>query len=277
MEVRQATSAESLVGASTDELRRRYLVASLFQRDRVRLVYSHEDRLIVGGAVPATQPLRLEPGGPVRALHFLENREAGILHVGGGPGLVTVAGDRHELAPRDILYVGRGARTLEFESGSEAEPARFYIVSAVAHRAFPDARIREVDVAPAELGSADNASRRDLRKYVHPDHCESAALVMGVTTLQPGSVWNTMPAHVHDRRTEIYLYFGLPEGDRVVHLMGTPEETRSLVVASEEAVISPAWSIHAGVGTAPYRFCWAMAGENTDYTDIDPVPPSRLS
>jgi 4-deoxy-L-threo-5-hexosulose-uronate ketol-isomerase len=276
VEVREATSPETLAGASTEELRRRYLLRSLFEPGRLRLVYSHEDRLIVGGAVPTGQRLRLEPEDPLRARHFLENREAGILHVGGGPGVVTVDGQRYELAPRDILFVGRGAEEVELESASGTDPSRLYVVSAVAHRAFPTVQIREDDVSPVELGSPDRASLRDLRRYVPPDVGQSAALMMGVTTLHPGSVWNTMPAHTHDRRTEVYLYFDLPEDDRVVHLMGAPEETRTLVVANEEAVISPPWSIHSGVGTASYRFCWAMAGENTDYDDMDPVPPSGL-
>jgi 4-deoxy-L-threo-5-hexosulose-uronate ketol-isomerase len=277
VDVREVTSPEELAGAPTDELRRRYLVRSLFEPGRVRLVYSQHDRLVVGGAVPAGQPLRLEAEGPVRGSHFLSNREAGVLHAGGGSGLVRVGAEEHELGLRDMLYLGRGARTVEFESVSEADPARLYLVSAVAHVAFPDARIREDDVAPVELGSPADASERSIRQYVFPDRCRSAALVMGVTTLHPGSVWNTMPTHVHDRRTEVYLYFDLPGDARVVHLMGPPDETRNLIVANEEAVISPPWSIHSGAGTTSYRFCWAMAGENTDYADMDPVPMSGLS
>lgn len=277
MEVRGATSPESLAGASTEEVRRRYLVRSLFKPGELRLVYSHEDRLIVGGAVPAGQALRLEPESPVKAQRFLENREAGILHVGGGPGLVFVDGQRHELNPRDILYLGRGAEDVRLESESESDPARLYVVSAVAHRAFPCLLIREDDVAPVQLGSADNASRRAVRTYVPPEGAQTAALMMGVTTLPPGSVWNTMPAHTHIRRTEVYLYFDLAKDDRVVHLMGPPLETRSLIVADEEAVISPPWSIHSGAGTAPYRFCWAMAGENSEYADMYPAPPGALA
>lgn len=276
MDTLAATSADTVAGASTEELRRRYLIRSLFERGRLRSVYCHEDRLVVAGIVPAGGALELEPDGPVRAARFLENREAGILHVGGGPGVVRVDGDGYELEPRDMLYLGRGARTPRFESASDADPARFYVVSAVAHRTCPDALLREDSVAATELGSPDAASHRELRKYVGSE-CETAALMMGVTTLRPGSVWNTMPAHVHDRRTEIYLYFDLAGDDRVVHLMGAPLETRCLVVANEEAVVSPPWSIHSGVGTAPYRFCWAMAGENTDYTDMDPVPASALA
>jgi 4-deoxy-L-threo-5-hexosulose-uronate ketol-isomerase len=276
VDIREATSPAALAGASTEELRRRYLVQSLFEPGGLRLVYSQHDRLILGGAVPAGRPIRLEPGGPVRGAQFLEHREAGILHVGGGPGLVRVDAEEHELGPRDMLYVGRGSRTVELASASESDPARLYLVSAVAHAAFPDAQIREDDVTPVQLGSPDAASGRALRQYIFPDRCRSAALVMGVTTLDPGAVWNTMPAHVHDRRTEVYLYFDLPEDARVVHLMGPPDQTRSLIVADGEAVISPPWSIHSGAGTAAYRFCWAMAGENVDYTDMDPVPMSGL-
>lgn len=277
MEVREATSRSLLSGASTQELRSHYLVRSLFQPGQLRLVYCHEDRLVLGGAVPAGRKLTLEPEGPVNGPHFLSNREAGILHLGGGGGLVTVDGKEYQLAPRDILYVGRGAEQVAFEGVAADNPPRLYIVSAVAHAAFLTVLVREEDVAPIALGTAANASRRDLRVYIPPDRHGTAALMMGITTVHPGSVWNTVPAHTHDRRSEVYLYFDLASAERVIHLMGPPAETRSLVVSNEEAVISPPWSIHMGAGTAPYRFCWVMAGENAEYADMDPAPPSVLA
>jgi 4-deoxy-L-threo-5-hexosulose-uronate ketol-isomerase len=276
MQIRHATSPDWIRAVTTEELRGRFLVEGLFAADEVRMAYSHEDRLVIGGALPVTWPVTLDPAGPVNRTSFLTGRELGILHVGGGPGIVIVDGARHELGPLDMLYVGLGERTVEFASASAQAPARFYFVSATAHRSCPDVFVRSADVVPVEIGSAEGSSRRRLNKVIHPDHVETSNLLMGFTQMVPGDTWNTMPPHLHDRRTEIYFYFDLPVGERVFHFMGEPGETRHLVVENEQAVISPSWSIHAGVGTCAYTFCWAMAGENCDYGDLDPLKITGL-
>lgn len=272
MLARHATSPASLGGISTDELRGRYLVESLFAAGELRTAYTFEDRLVIGGVVPLADALELLPDGPVHAATFLSGRELGVLHVGGAPGIVSVDGTRHELGRLDSLYVGRGERAVAFASVDPAEPARFYLASAVAHRTCPDVLVPRSQIVPVEIGTGAGSSLRRLNKAIHPDHVETANLLMGFTELLEGSVWNTMPPHLHDRRTEIYFYFDLPETERVFHLMGEPTETRHLVVANEQAVISPPWSIHAAAGTCAYTFCWAMAGENNTYTDLDQVP-----
>jgi len=274
--LRYAVSPDSVRGASTEELRGRHLVDDLFVDGELNLVYSVEDRLVIGGAVPTAEPLALRPAGPVNTERFLSRREVAILHVGGGPAAVTVDGERHELGDRDCLFAGQGTESVELASGSPDQPARLYLVSALAHRRCPTRRVSMDELEPTVLGSAETSNRRRLYRYVNADAVESSALMMGVTVLEPGDTWNTMPPHTHDRRAEIYLYFGLPAGARVFHLMGEPAETRHLVVANEQAVISPCWSIHAGSGTAAYSFCWAMAGENMVYNDMDPVDMGAL-
>ncbi len=276
MQVRHATDPEAVREATTDQLRRRYLVEALLVPDGLRAVYAHEDRLVIGGAVPTTRPLVLQPDGPVNSTSFLSRRELGILHTGGGTAVVAVDGVSYALRERDMLYLGAGERTVQFASDSPDDPARLYFASALAPHRCPDRRILRDDVAPVEIGSTAGASLRRLYRVIHPDHVETASLLMGYTELTPGSTWNTMPTHRHDRRTEVYFYFGLPENERVFHFMGEPGETRHLVVANEQAVISPPWSIHAGVGTSAYAFCWAMAGENNAYTDMDSVATTDL-
>ena len=274
--LRHAMSPDSVRGASTEDLRRRHLVEDLFVDGELNLVYSVEDRLVIGGAVPAAEPLALRPAGPVNTEHFLARREAAILHVGGGPGAVTVDGERYELGDRDCLFAGQGSESVELASVSPERPARLYVVSAVAHRSCPTRRVSMAELEPTVLGSAETSNRRRIYRYVNPDAVESSGLLLGVTMLESGDTWNTMPPHVHDRRAEIYLYFGLADGARVFHFMGEPAETRHLVVANEQAVISPCWSIHAGSGTTAYSFCWAMAGENMVYNDMDPVAMDEL-
>jgi 4-deoxy-L-threo-5-hexosulose-uronate ketol-isomerase len=276
MEIRHATSPDALLAATTAQLRQRHLVESMFVEGEIRTVYSHEDRLVLGGTVPLAALLALRPDGPVNSPTFLSHRELGVLHIGGGAGAVIVDGTRYALDPLDMLYVGRGERNVEFASLDAAHPARFYFASAVAHRACPDRLVTRSEVVPVEIGTTAGASRRRLYRVVHPDHVETANLLMGYTELLEGQVWNTMPPHLHDRRTEAYFYFDLPANERVLHLMGQPGETRHLVVANEQAVISPPWSIHAGAGTCGYTFCWAMAGENNTYTDLDQVALTSL-
>jgi len=274
--IRHAVSPDSIRGASTDDLRARHLVEDLFVAGELNLVYSVEDRLVIGGAVPTSEPLALLPAGPVNTPHFLARREVAVLHVGGGPAAVTVDGERHELDVRDCLFAGQGSVSVELSSASPAAPARLYLVSAVAHRACPTRRVTMAELEPTVLGAAETSNRRRIYRYVNPDAVESSALLMGVTMLEPGDTWNTMPPHTHDRRAEIYLYFDLPAAARVFHFMGEPAETRHLVVANEQAVISPCWSIHAGSGTAAYSFCWAMAGENMVYNDMEQVAMAAL-
>lgn len=274
--LRHAVSPSSVRGASTDDLRARHLVEGLFTPGDLNLVYSFEDRLVIGGAVPTTGALSLEPVGPVNTERFLSRREAAILNVGGGTGIVTVDGERFELEPRECVFAGQGSESVELASASADSPARLYIASAVAHRRCPTRKVTMADLEATVLGAAETSNRRRLYRYVNADAVESSALMLGVTVLESGDTWNTMPPHTHDRRSEIYLYFELPESARVVHLMGEPSETRHLVVANEQAVISPSWSIHAGSGTTAYAFCWAMAGENMVYNDMDPVAMGDL-
>lgn len=260
---------------STEELRSAFLVQGLFQPDAINLRHIDLDRVVLGGAVPTGKPLELEAPESFAAKFFLERRELGILNIG-APGSVTVDGKRFDLSRLDVLYVGRGSRDVHFASESAGEPARFYLISYPAHATHATTHIKGADVTGSPIGSADRANSRKIAKYVHADGAESAQLVMGVTQLASGSVWNTMPAHTHFRRTEIYLYFDVPDDGVVVHLMGEPTETRHLMVRNEEVVLSPPWSIHSGCGTSNYTFCWAMGGENKDYTDMQAVDTREL-
>jgi 4-deoxy-L-threo-5-hexosulose-uronate ketol-isomerase len=255
---------------TADELRAAFLVQGLFIPDSVTLRHVHLDRVVLGGAVPTNRPLRLEAPDWLGAEFFAERRELAVLNVG-GEGVIEVDGTHYALEKRDVLYIGRGQREILFSSAQSAAPARFYIVSYPAHADHPTKLVRHADVAGDEIGTAERANRRRIARYIHLEGVQSAQLVMGVTTLAPGSVWNTMPTHTHHRRTEIYLYFDLPPDAMVVHLMGTPADTRHLIVRDCEAVLSPGWSIHSGCGTASYSFCWAMGGENQVYTDMQPV------
>jgi 4-deoxy-L-threo-5-hexosulose-uronate ketol-isomerase len=229
----------------------------------------------LGGVVPTSAPIALPNPPELDAEFFLERRELGVVNIGGA-GAVRVDGVTHKLGNREGLYVGRGSRDIVFASDAPARPARYYLVSYPAHAAYPTARVAPADAQTVELGAQDGANRRVLRRYFHPEGVRTAQLVMGVTDVETGSVWNTMPAHTHARRTEVYLYFDLPADGFVLHLMGEPAETRHLVVREGEAVLSPGWSIHAGVGTARYGFCWAMGGENQAFGDMQAVAPRDL-
>jgi len=261
---------------STDELREHFLVSGLFSPGAVNLRLIDLDRVVLGGAMPTATPLALDTPAALRAQYFTERRELGVLCIGPGAGSVSVDGERYALRPHDVLYVGRGSRDVRFASDDAATPARFYLVSYPAHAAQATALVRRDDAQGGEMGSAEQANRRTIKRYVHTAGQASAQLVMGVTTLAPGSVWNTMPAHTHSRRTEIYLYFDLPTDAVVLHLVGEPSETRHLVVRDGDVALSPGWSVHAGCGTSNYSFCWAMGGENQDYADMDPVAMSTL-
>lgn len=271
METRYASAPEHVAGLRTEELRERFLVEELFVDGEVTLTYSHVDRVVIGGAVPVKgAPLALPAIPEMRAEYFLQRREVGIVNVG-PDAAVEVDGTPYDVPSKGCLYVGRGARDVVL-----AAPGRFYLFSAPAHTEYPTALVRPGEGNVRELGDQATSNRRTLNQYIHEGGVRSCQVVMGVTELHEGSMWNTMPAHTHERRMEAYLYFGLPEDARVVHLMGQPAETRHLIVANEQAVISPPWSIHSGVGTSAYTFVWAMAGENQMFDDMDSVPITAM-
>lgn len=268
MELRTASSPRDVKTYDTARLREEFLIQDLFRPDAVKMVYSHIDRIITGAAMPVNKALTLAAGEELRAEYFLQRREMGIINIG-GEGKVTVDGTVYTLRHRDGIYVGRGCKDVVMESVDSAKPAKFYFNSTPAHKAYPTVYIRPEDCVNVELGSLEQSNHRNICKYILPGQVESCQLVMGMTTLRPGSVWNTMPCHTHDRRMEVYLYFDLPEDAFVMHYMGEPTETRHIVVRNEEAVISPSWSIHSGSGTQAYTFIWGMAGENQDFDDMD--------
>ncbi|WP_181703903.1 5-dehydro-4-deoxy-D-glucuronate isomerase [Chthonobacter albigriseus] len=267
---RQAVDPVRAKTLDTEGLRQNFLVDDCFRPGEIRLTYTHYERLIVGGAVPTGAALPLVATRETGTESFLARRELGVVNIG-GPGRITVDGAGHALAPRDVLYVGMGAGSVVFESDDTANPARFYILSAPAHRSYPTRLLKIADAKRLDLGAPETANVRSIYQMIIPGVCDSCQLVLGITELAAGSVWNTMPPHIHDRRSEIYLYFGLAEGSRILHLMGEPTETRHLVVGDGEVVLSPPWSIHSGAGTGAYTFVWAMGGDNVDYTDQDPV------
>jgi len=277
MEQRYATSPDQLPAFDTTELRERFLVENLFVPGEVTVVYTHHDRIVLGGAVPAGRQLPLPAFEELRAEYFLANREVGIINVG-GTGTVTADGETYTLPKGACLYIGRGTRDIVFADAPEEEAggAQFYLFSAPAHTTHPTQLVLKGQGTVRELGDQLTSNRRSLNQYIHENGIRSCQIVMGVTELHPGSMWNTMPAHTHDRRTECYLYFDLPEDARVIHLMGRPTETRHLVISDQQAVISPSWSVHSGVGTAAYSFVWAMAGENQSFDDMDPAPVTAL-
>ncbi|NVO31849.1 5-dehydro-4-deoxy-D-glucuronate isomerase [Hymenobacter lapidiphilus] len=270
MTQRYAISPRETAGMSTAELRENFLIESLFVADDIRLTYTHYDRMLVGGAQPGASPLALPCPPNLKSDYFLERRELGILNIG-GPGQVLVDGKAYELDYQDCLYVGMGSQRVEFGSHDTSQPAKYYLLSAPAHHAHPTTRLTRAEATPVEMGTLEAANQRTINKYIYAEGIQSCQLVMGLTQLKPGNVWNTMPAHVHDRRMEAYLYFNLAQGQRVLHLMGEPQETRSLWVSNEQAILSPPWSIHTGCGTGSYAFIWGMAGENREYTDMDAV------
>jgi 4-deoxy-L-threo-5-hexosulose-uronate ketol-isomerase len=260
---------------TTDELRQAFLIEDLFQNGQITTHYLDLDRTIVGSAVPIMAPLILGAADELRAAFFLERRELGVLLVA-GKGTVTTDGKSFEMDALDCLYVGRGTKEVRFESADPANPAHFYLLSYPAHTTYPTALARKKDAAAVALGSQEMLNKRTIYKYIHPAGIKSCQLVMGFTVLEPGSGWNTMPPHTHARRSEIYLYFNLPQAARVFHIMGTPQETRHLVVADKQVAIGPSWSIHAGTGTQNYTFCWGMGGENQAFDDMDQIAVSSL-
>lgn len=263
-------SPADIAGMDTDRLRAEFLVERLFRPGALELVYTHIDRMIVGGAVPTDAPLSFGDGKDVGTPLFFTAREMGIANLGAA-GFVTVDGERFSVANRDIVYVGRGTRQVVLESADPAKPAHFYMNSVPAGADIPTRLITRAQSKPLDLGEERRANKRRLAMYIHPEVAQSCLLLMGITDLAPGSVWNTMPPHLHERRMEAYCYFDMADEDRVIHLMGRPDATRHLIVADGDVVLSPAWSIHMGSGTGPYAFVWGMTGENQAYTDVDPV------
>lgn len=279
MDIRYSANPQDVKRYTTEELRREFLIESLFRPGELTAVYSHVDRMVTMGCMPAGAPVSIEQGIDVWASFgthfFLERREAGLFNLG-GPGRVTVDGTVYPMGYKDCLYITRGAKEVLFSSDDPAAPAKFYIVSAPAHRSYETRLLRLADAAKRPCGDPTLSNRRVINQFIHPDVLPTCQLSMGMTVLEPGSVWNTMPAHTHERRMEVYFYFELPEDQAVFHLMGQGQETRHLVLRNEQAVISPSWSIHAGAGTCNYAFIWAMGGENQAFDDMDAIPVSGL-
>jgi 4-deoxy-L-threo-5-hexosulose-uronate ketol-isomerase len=270
MEIRFEHSPKEVKGMSTEELRGAFLTDPLMQPDSIRLVYTHYDRVIIGGACPVRKKLALDTHPELRADFFLQRREIGIINVGGN-GKVYADDKPYTVGRLECLYAGKGVRQIAFESDDPASPAKFYCLSAPAHAEHPVQFLPREKAMPVKTGSAATSNARTIYKYIHAEGIRSCQLVMGLTILETGSVWNTMPAHTHTRRMEAYFYFDVPEGQRVFHFMGEPQETRHLLVADGQAIVSPPWSIHSGCGTSNYAFIWGMAGENYTYTDMDAV------
>lgn len=275
MRVIHAPSPNETSVLDTVGLRESFLLEELFQAGELTLVYTDLDRAIVGSAVPTGAALTLDAGDELRADYFCERRELGILNMG-AKGTVTVDGTAYELDKCDCLYVGRGSKEIAFSSAVAGDPAGFYLISYPAHAEYPTTKATPADANRVELGSPEECNERTICQYIHENGIKSCQLVMGYTEFKPGSIWNTMPAHTHLRRSEVYCYFDVPAGHAVLHMMGEPQETRPLWVQDKQAVLSPAWSIHCGAGTAAYRFCWAMGGENQAFTDMDKVEISEL-
>lgn len=275
MQILHAGSPSEVAAMDTQALRRQFLLDQIFEPDQVRLTYSHYDRMIVGGAMPVEQILRLDAPADLRAEFFLERRELGILNIGGS-GKVSTESGTFTLEKLDCLYLGKGTTEVHFQSDEADRPALFYFLSAPAHRSCPAQRMTSAEANPNQLGNQSTANARTIFKYIHPDGIESCQLVMGLTVLEPGSVWNTMPPHTHDRRMEVYCYFDIPDGQRVLHLMGEPQQTRHLWMGNLQGAISPPWSIHAGCGTMSYSFIWGMAGENQSFADMDQIAVGDL-
>lgn len=276
MDIRYASHPDAVKAFDTEKLREQFLITDLFVPNELKLTYSHIDRIITGGAVPTTESIKLEADTKeMGAAYFLERREIGIINIG-AKGTVLVDGEAYPMENKDCLYIGKGVQEVVFQSDIAEQPAKFYLNSTPAHQTYPTRKAAISEATPAHLGSIMNSNERTINKFIHPDGIQSCQLVMGLTMLKPGNMWNTMPCHTHDRRMEVYLYFEMPEDGVVFHMMGEPEETRHVIMRNEQAVISPSWSIHSGVGTSNYTFIWGMAGENQVFDDMDAVPMTRL-
>lgn len=275
MKILYGAAPDDIKSYDTEQLRNAFLLPDLFAVGEIRFTYTHVDRLLVGGATPLDKPLAFGSGAEIGTPYLLSAREMGIANLGGN-GTIRVDGTAFSLANRDVLYIGRGAKEIVASSDSADNPARFYMNSVPAGADIPNRLISRAEAKPLDLGDERRANKRTLRMYIHPEVSPSCLLLMGITDLAEGSIWNTMPPHLHERRMEAYCYFDMAQEDRVIHLMGRPDQTRHLVVANGDAVLSPAWSIHMGAGTGPYAFVWGMTGENQEYNDVSPVAVAEL-
>lgn len=266
--IRYATHPRDFESYNTERIREEFLVSNLFTPNEINLTYSMYDRFIVGGAMPVGKTLPLETIDPIKADHFLHRRELGVINVG-GKGIVTVDGKAHPMNYKEAIYIGMGDKNVTFQSEDESKPALFYLNSAPAHRAYPDKMVTLADAETLNLGSLETSNERTINKLLVNQNMDTCQLQMGMTILKPGSVWNTMPPHVHSRRMEAYFYFEVPDDQAICHFMGQPQQTRPIWMKNHEAVLSPSWSIHAAAGTSNYIFIWGMAGENLDYADMD--------
>jgi 4-deoxy-L-threo-5-hexosulose-uronate ketol-isomerase len=275
MQIRLQNSPVETSKMSTDELRNNFLIQNLMKPGAIELVYSHYDRMIIGGAVPLKESISLPNEGELKAAYFLERRELGIINVGGA-GIVTADGIDYQISRLESVYLGKGTNNVSFSSVDANAPAYFYLLSTPAHMSYPNRKMTKEEAAPVNLGDIATSNKRTIYKYIHNDGISSCQLVMGLTVLEAGSVWNSVPPHTHTRRMEAYFYFDVHPDHRVMHFMGEPQETRHLVIANNEVAISAPWSMHFGVGTASYGFIWGMAGENKEFTDMDPQPIATL-
>ena len=276
MKIIHQVHPEDFIHYSTQQIREKFLLENLVVPGKIECIYTHYDRMIIGAATPAGVDLTLQTYDALKSENFLDRREIGIVSIG-APGTVTVDGEAFQLNKIDCLYIGKGKKKVVFSgSGDKENLSKFIFFSCPAHAEYPTRLMKATEATPAEMGSAETANHRTINKYIHAEGLKSCQLVLGVTNFKPGSIWNTMPAHLHDRRMEAYFYFDLPSTQRVVHFMGQPHETRHLFLNNEQGIVSPAWSIHSGVATASYSFIWAMAGENMSFTDMDPVTIQSL-
>lgn len=275
MQTRYSHAPKDIARYTTDELREEFLIEEVFVPGKIRLTYTHHDRLIFGGVTPTQEALEIKLDKELGVDYFLERRELGVINIG-GEGILTIDGEPFSMKNQDGFYIGKETREVKFESLNVATPAKFYIASSPAHHKYPNVKISIDDIKPLETGASERMNERKIYQYIHPNVCDSCQLQMGYTHLGTGSGWNTMPCHTHERRMEAYVYFDLEESDKVFHFMGKPDETKHLVVSNEQAVISPSWSIHTGIGTSNYTFIWAMCGENITYTDMDIVDMKKL-
>ena len=270
MDLRCASNPKDVKHYTTERLREEFHISGLFTPDNSKMVYSHIDRIITAGFMPVKQELVLEAGKELAADYFLQRREMGCINIG-GKGIITVDGTDYEMNPRDGIYIGRGNKEITFKCVDEANPPKFYVSSCPAHKEYPTVKIDITKAKKVPCGSVEDCNKRVINQYIHPEVMQSCQLAMGLTMLDVGSNWNTMPCHTHDRRMEVYLYFDMPEDAFVMHYMGEPQETRHIVMRNEQAVISPSWSIHSGSGSRAYTFIWGMVGENQDFDDMDGV------
>lgn len=275
MEVRQAANAKDVKFYTTERLREEFHISGLFTPDNIKMVYSHIDRIITVGVMPVNGTLVLEAGKELAAEYFLQRREMGCINIG-GKGVITVDGVEYVMNPRDGIYIGMGNKEITFRSEDASAPAKFYVSSCPAHTTYPTVKIDITKAKKVPCGSVEECNKRVINQYIHPEVMKSCQLAMGLTQLEVGSNWNTMPCHTHDRRMEVYLYLDMNENDVVFHMMGEPTQTRHIIMHNEEAVISPSWSVHSGVGTRNYSFIWAMCGENQEFTDMDFIETREL-